>query len=765
MPQINKNILIKAAYDTIKIIISRLLSTKLIIINMKKNYILSSLLIASLLMFCNIFVNAQSITLPFQSNFSAVGGNSTTSGGSGTLLTEANFPTGFSFTGSKKIYGGGQKLKLGAGDSIGVLPTHLINTGSVTMIEVKFDAFAWPQTSGSPKSAKLILTYGTQVQEVIVTGKVGWPLENSELIEYSCQFNAIAAPTSLIIKTAPGTSSNEYRAFLNNIRIAGVSANAVAIPTITPAGGLYTTTQTVTIECATPGATILYTTDGATPTAASPPYSGSFQVSATTTVKAMGVKPGMDNSGIASATYTLPEPVANIAAFKATTTVTSPTIYKITGDVTFVYKTGRYIFIKDDSGGLVIYDNATPVITTAYNNGDIISGGVIGSCTVWNGLYQLIPSVNTPSGTPGATVLPKVVTMAELLANFDKYQSQLLLLESVTFDAGTFGTGAAANINIHQGGSDMICRNHFGNITDYVTDPSKPYHVAGFAIPYNADKEICPRSVDDIYLPGSVVEPPVFDPPGGNFTESIIVSISTATAGAGIYYTTDGSEPTQTSIPYSASFIISETTTVKARAFHTDFSPSMIVSATYKFPDPDKAATPFITPASGTYIDEISVNITCATPGAAIYYTLNGNVPTESDMLFENPIEIKEGTVVLKARAFATGLLPSDVATADYSIQVGIQEWQSLINIYPNPTNGQLTISFAELAPIGAAVDNGQLTIENVEIYDAFGRKVFDQKVTLTVLQSYDLTVLQAGVYFIKINTEKGEGVWKVIKN
>jgi hypothetical protein len=82
----------------------------------------------------------------------------------------------------------------------------------------------------------------------------------------------------------------------------------------------------------------------------------------------------------------------------------------------------------------------------------------------------------------------------------------------------------------------------------------------------------------------------------------------------------------------------------------------------------------------------------------------------------------------------------------------------SMVQIYPNPTRGELIIEVA-----GQARNDGELRIENVEIYDVFGRKVFEQKENLTVLHSYDLTVLPIGVYFIKVATEHGSVIRKVV--
>ena len=75
-----------------------------------------------------------------------------------------------------------------------------------------------------------------------------------------------------------------------------VESTAVATPEIT------CSSNTVTITCATEGATIYYTTDGSDPTTASAVYSAPFAITATVTVKAIAVKSGLTNSGIASET-------------------------------------------------------------------------------------------------------------------------------------------------------------------------------------------------------------------------------------------------------------------------------------------------------------------------------------------------------------------------------------------------------------------------------------------------------------------------------
>lgn len=92
----------------------------------------------------------------------------------------------------------------------------------------------------------------------------------------------------------------------------GSSSNRVKTPKIVPASGTVESGTEVTITCKTEGAEIHYTTDGTDPDATSPVYSSAITISRTTTVKAIAIKTGMDNSKIATANYHVDIPsVAN----------------------------------------------------------------------------------------------------------------------------------------------------------------------------------------------------------------------------------------------------------------------------------------------------------------------------------------------------------------------------------------------------------------------------------------------------------------------
>ena len=79
----------------------------------------------------------------------------------------------------------------------------------------------------------------------------------------------------------------------------------VAAPVFKPDGATsFRGTQTVEISCATPGASIYYTTDGTTPTSNSTAYNGAISLTSTTTIKAIAVKADMNDSAVAEATFT-----------------------------------------------------------------------------------------------------------------------------------------------------------------------------------------------------------------------------------------------------------------------------------------------------------------------------------------------------------------------------------------------------------------------------------------------------------------------------
>lgn len=84
-------------------------------------------------------------------------------------------------------------------------------------------------------------------------------------------------------------------------------------------------------------------------------------------------------------------------------------------------------------------------------------------------------------------------------------------------------------------------------------------------------------------------------------------------------------------------------------------------------PPTASTAAPSFSVSSGTYAGAQVVTLSDATPGAAIYVTLDGSLPSTISQLYNGPINVT-GTITIKAVAAAPGFLPSAPVTATYNV-------------------------------------------------------------------------------------------------
>ncbi len=77
------------------------------------------------------------------------------------------------------------------------------------------------------------------------------------------------------------------------------------------------------------------------------------------------------------------------------------------------------------------------------------------------------------------------------------------------------------------------------------------------------------------------------------------------------------------------------------------------------------AVTPVISPEGGVYEEPLTVMISCATDGAQIHYTTDGNEPTAASPVYSGPISVDE-TMTISAVAMKEGLYNSSVAVSFY---------------------------------------------------------------------------------------------------
>jgi len=162
----------------------------------------------------------------------------------------------------------------------------------------------------------------------------------------------------------------------------------------------------------------------------------------------------------------------------------------------------------------------------------------------------------------------------------------------------------------------------------------------------------------------TVAAAPVFSPATGSYTSTQSVTITDATPGVTIYYTTNGTTPTTSSTIYKAGpIIVSNSETLRAIAIATNYSPSAVAWAGYYFP----TAKPAFGLASGTYATPQMVTITDATAGATIYFTSDGSWPSKTSAIYTSPLTVSS-TETIKALALAPGDITSPLGEASYTI-------------------------------------------------------------------------------------------------
>jgi N-acetylneuraminic acid mutarotase len=161
---------------------------------------------------------------------------------------------------------------------------------------------------------------------------------------------------------------------------------------------------------------------------------------------------------------------------------------------------------------------------------------------------------------------------------------------------------------------------------------------------------------------------PEFSPAPGTYTAIQTVKLTDTTPGADIYYTTDGTAPTTASTLYSGPITVSSSETVRAVAIAVGYSVSAVATGAYTINLPP-AATPTFSVPGGTYTSVQTVAVSDLTPGAAIYYTTDGSVPTAGSSLYSGPITVSSSETI-EAIAIATGYFPSAPGSAAYTINL-----------------------------------------------------------------------------------------------
>ncbi len=462
----------------------------------------------------------------------------------------------------------------------------------------------------------------------------------------------------------------------------GPAPNTVETPVFTPAPGLYTTAQNVTITTGTPSVTIRYTLDGTDPS----PTNGINYTEAiplgldtTTTVKAIAYRDGWTNSQMAAGTYIITGTVADVS-------------FTPGGGL---YTAAQTVLLSSPTEGATIRyttDGTDPVANSPiYNTGIVLSNN---SLTIVKA--RAFKSGWTPSAIGSETY---------------NITGQVTLISPIVDIApGTYSSPITVNVVATSFPADAVLR-----YTTDGTEPTEasPAYSAAFSVGESSSLTLKLKGFKTNWIPsetftavynvtGTAQLPALtFDPLPGTYQTAQMVTVYPAAqpSDAILRYTLDGSEPSEFSPAYSSpiSLGLDSTTTIKVKAFKAGWLPSPTISGVYVITGQVVYNSPVFSPAPGIYQTAQNISINTAVPaGAVVYYTIDGTEPDQTSSLYAGAIPLALGnTITVKTKAYLTDWTPSITHEATYTAtgQVTIQTpvLDPLPGLYTNPQTVTVT--------------------------------------------------------------------------
>ena len=488
----------------------------------------------------------------------------------------------------------------------------------------------------------------------------------------------------------------------------------VLTPTLSPAGGTFTGSISVTIS-GEEGATIYYTTNGDTPTVGSTKYEGSITLSEPTIIKAIAYKDGMTESQVATGEYKFYVSAPTFSVASGTyNEVKNVEIICATVGATIYYTTNgsepttsstpyagpiyvnssqtiKAIAVKEGWENSSIaeseYTLKVPAITYTPDPSAQFTGSTSVSLTC-NGatIYYTTDGTepNTSSNVYSTAIIISETTNIKAIAVREGWENSdmtdLWYKEFVTVGEPVFTPdnndvfSTTQNIKIEcslpEGQDYPIIIYYKTNDSDNYTIYTQPIPIEGpttitaYGV-VNGDNNIANSPVITKKYDFKVAQPTITA--GGSFTSPQTVTIGCTTDGATIYYTTNGDTPTTSSATYSQPIPVNGNATIKAIAVKEGWISSDIVEATYEFNV--ECPSIIITPSDTYTFDNgssITISLCCNTEGATIHYTTDGSDPTNGCTVCDGDITIDK-TMTIKAIACKEGWNSSQIISATFT--------------------------------------------------------------------------------------------------
>ena len=314
----------------------------------------------------------------------------------------------------------------------------------------------------------------------------------------------------------------------------------------------------VELTTSTEDATIYYTVDGSEPTTGSTVYSAPIAITADTTIKAIAVADGLENSDVAEFTYT----VLSLKTISEVREMNPGDFALTSGVVTAVL--GKNIYIQDENAGIVLYGSVS------VQPGDEVEA--FGEVADYNSLLELEVSAENVK-VLGQKEIPaaKELTASQLT---EQYEAMLVKVGKSKVESFASGNYTAVDAN----GDSYQVR---PGTQEWLEVDTSYDSITGVLGAFRDVHQLIPRMEADIVLDPSYVRPVAAAPGAGFITAGESVTLTSDTEDATIHYTTDGSEPTASSPVYSGPIEINEDTTIKAFAVKEGLTSTKVYTYDY----------------------------------------------------------------------------------------------------------------------------------------------------------------------------------------
>ncbi|MCL2164697.1 MAG: chitobiase/beta-hexosaminidase C-terminal domain-containing protein [Oscillospiraceae bacterium] len=464
-----------------------------------------------------------------------------------------------------------------------------------------------------------------------------WRSKNENIV--SVDDNGVITTIGFGITDITVTTADGRHTAVVEVEVIPVGIQRVATPRVSPAPNNLLAGAIVALSCETSGAIIHYTTDGSKPTEISPVYLAPFTINISTFIKAKAFLDGMTASDTAEFAFGIIETVSTSTASIASGTVRDGTrvaLQNATSGATIRYTLDG----SEPNENSHIYSAPIPISTSTTIRAKAFMRNMLPSNTA-TFTYQVKVSDPIAIPSPNATTI---------------LSGTPIRLISATF------------------GDDVVIR--------YTADGSEPTDdspVFMDVMPIYEPATIKAKAFKNSWIASDTMAfaynsikttMPIAQPASSAVLSGTQVELSCSTPGMAIRYTTDGSEPNESSDLYSAPIPITSAVTIKAKAFRD----GMVTSDTLILNYDVRVFIPLATPGSNAFVAS-GDNISLFSPSsdATIYYTLDGRDPTVNSLIYSpsSPIQVA-GTVgdrfIINAIAIISGLTPSNIATYTYTI-------------------------------------------------------------------------------------------------